>query len=186
MKFPGRGCACEAGVLSVRERLSGGSARLENRSTRSVDLALNHGQYRLMGLRDRENLRMIRFNGEMLPIWTQLLDVGARIAGVGHEVQSWFSRFSNANGVEDSRTVLAHCRALSLALQTRKEVAIAEVRSASSDEQPSAIIAAWRYALETMIQEASSAETCSWTVEGGQEPGNDTFDGGGDITLRRI
>jgi hypothetical protein len=139
-----------------------------------------------MALRDRENLRMIRFNSEMLPIWTQLLDVGARITGVGHEVQSWFSRFTNANGVEDSRTVLAHCRALSVALQARKEVAVAEMKNVSSDEQPLAIIAAWTFALEMMIQEASSTETCSWTVEGGQEPGYDSFDGGGDITLRRI
>lgn len=128
---------------------------------------------------------MIRFNDQMLPIWAQLLDVAARISCVGNEVQSWFAKFTNANGVEDSRTVLAHCRALGHALHAEKEAAIAELRRVPGDQPPLAIMAGWEYALETMIQQASSTETCSWTVEG-QEPGYEPFGGGGDITLRRI
>jgi len=47
------------------------------------------------------------------------------------------------------------------------------------------IVAAWEYALDTMIQEARSKPTCSWTVEGVKDRGEGDF-GGGDITLRRV
>ena len=41
------------------------------------------------------------------------------------------------------------------------------------------------YALDTMIQEAQSSKTCSWTVEGAEDVEIDDSDGG-DITLRRV
>ena len=55
----------------------------------------------------------------------------------------------------------------------------------SDDAQPSQIIGAWFYALDTMIQEAQSSQTCSWTVEGADDDVIDDSDGG-DITLRRV
>ena len=46
-------------------------------------------------------------------------------------------------------------------------------------------ITAWLYALDTMIEGASGAQTCSGDVEGTDDaPGG--FDSGGDITLRRM
>ena len=138
-----------------------------------------------MDLKDRENLKMIRFNGEMLPLWTQLLDVAARICGIARETQDWFSRFTNTNGVDDSRTVLAHCQCLSSAIQEQTSIITVQLRRSPEDEQPQAILAGWKYALETMIQEASSKTTCSWTVEGGREPEDEGSDGG-DIALRRV
>jgi hypothetical protein len=70
-----------------------------------------------MPIKDRENLKVIRFNGELLPVWAQLLDVAARLCRVREETQSWFARFANSNGVDDSRTVRAHCWALSHAIE---------------------------------------------------------------------
>ena len=138
-----------------------------------------------MALKDRENLKMIRFNGEMLPIWVQLLDVAARTCRIKEDAQIWFSRFTQTNGVEDSPAVLAHCSALNNAIREQREAIILDLQRSRRDDQPLVILAAWKYALETMIQEASSAETCCWTVEGGRQP-NDQQSGGGDITLRRV
>jgi hypothetical protein len=138
-----------------------------------------------MTFRDRENLRMIRFNGEMLPMWTQLLDVAARTCGISAAAQSWFSRFTARNGVEDSRTVASHCQELLGAVEAQKHHLIAQLRMSPVDEQPLGILAAWRYSLETMIQAALSEPTCAWIVEGGQDAEDDQFDGG-DVTLRRV
>jgi hypothetical protein len=138
-----------------------------------------------MALKDRENLKMVRFNGQMLPIWAQLLDVAARTCRIEDEAQSWFSRFTRTNGVDDSQVVLAHCWALSNAIREQKEAIILDLQRSTRDDQPLATLAAWKYALETMIQEASSTKTCCWTVEGSREPGDEQSDGG-DITLRRV
>jgi hypothetical protein len=53
------------------------------------------------------------------------------------------------------------------------------------DTQPARILGAWMYALDTMIQEAQSSPTCSWTVEGVEDVVIGDSDGG-DITLRRV
>lgn len=133
----------------------------------------------------REKFKAIRFGGELLPDWAQMLDVAARVCPVAEESRIWFSRFTAASGVDDSRTVLDHCNALRQGIQEHQELLLAELRRGPSDALPNRIIAAWRYSLETMIQEAQSHSTCSWTIEGTADTVTDDSDGG-DISLRRV
>jgi hypothetical protein len=49
-----------------------------------------------------ENLKTIRFEGEMLPKWAQLLDSAARLCPVSEETRGWFSRFTRSSGVDDA------------------------------------------------------------------------------------
>lgn len=132
-----------------------------------------------------ENLRTIRFEGELLPNWAQLLDVAARLVPVSEEVRHWFSRFTTCNGTDDARTVIEYCRLLKTGLEQHREHVQTELRRSHDDVQPGRIIGAWMYALDTMIQQAESRKTCSWFVEGSEDGGADDFDGG-DIMLRRI
>jgi phosphatidylserine/phosphatidylglycerophosphate/cardiolipin synthase-like enzyme len=73
---------------------------------------------------------------------------------------------SSANPLRDRenlemiRTVLAHCQRLTNAIQEQKSIIMVQLRRWPEDEQPQAIVAAWKYALETMIQEASFKRTC--------------------------
>ena len=138
-----------------------------------------------MSAKSHEKLKSIRFAGELLPKWAQLLDLGARLCPVAEETRHWFCELTTRAGVDDARTVLEHCTSLRQAIQTRREPIAAELRQSRDDAQPSQIIGAWMYALDTMIQEAQSSQTCSWTVEGSED---DVIDdpGGGDVTLRRI
>ncbi|MCW5557062.1 MAG: hypothetical protein KIT22_04390 [Verrucomicrobiae bacterium] len=138
-----------------------------------------------MSAKSHENLKAIRFAGELLPNWVQLLDLAARLCPVSVETRHWFFLLTSRDGVEDSRTVMSHCQLLRQCLQEHRESIVSELRRNRDDVQPSQIIAAWLYALDTMIQEAESSKTCSWTVEGA---GDDGFDdsGGGEITLRRV
>jgi len=138
-----------------------------------------------MSAKSHENLKAIRFADELLPNWAQLLDLAARLCPVSEEVRHWFSRLTNCAGVDDAQTVIAHCSVLRASLQEHRESITAELRRSREDPQPTQIFAAWMYALDTMIQEARTSKTCSWTVEGTEDAGLNGSDGG-DITLRRV
>jgi hypothetical protein len=130
-------------------------------------------------------LKTIRFGEELLPDWTQLLDIAARLCPVSPEVRAWFSRFSSGSGTDNSRTVIEHCSLLRASIQEQREMFVTSLRRTDRDEQPQQILAAWIYALDTMIQEAHSRKTCVWIVEGTEENAGEDSDGG-DITLRRV
>jgi hypothetical protein len=132
-----------------------------------------------------ENLKTIRFEGEMLPKWAQLLDWAARLSPVSEETRGWFSRFTRSSGVDDARTVMIQGGILRTAIQEHRNAIIAELQRKPHDDQPLRVMAAWQYALDTMVQQASSRETCSWHVEGVEDAGEDNY-GDGDITLRRV
>src|SRR5215204_5687394 len=119
-----------------------------------------------MARRSHHNLKTIRFEGEMLQNWAQLLDLASRLCPVSEEARRWFSTFTNSNGVDDARTVLNHCELLLAELQTHRVRVLSELSREQQDTQPTQIFAAWLYALDTMIQQASGAQACSWFVEG--------------------
>jgi hypothetical protein len=138
-----------------------------------------------MSARSHENLKAIRFAGELLPNWAQLLDLAARICPVSEEVRHWFSRFTACSGVDDSRTVTVQCSLLRASIEKHQEFIIAELRRSHGDSQPSQIIGGWMYALDTMLHEARISKTCTWIIEGTDDVVIDDSDGG-DITLRRV
>jgi hypothetical protein len=138
-----------------------------------------------MNAKSHENLRAIRFAGELLPNWAQLLDLAARLCPVSEEVRKWFSKFTARSGVDDARTIVFQCGLLRESIEARREFLAAELQGTRSDCQPTQILGAWVYALETMIQESRTSTTCSWTVEGTDDVVVDDSDGG-DITLRRV
>ena len=138
-----------------------------------------------MSAKSHENLKAIRFAGELLPNWAQLLDLAARLCPVSEEVRRWFSLLTSRAGVDDSRTVIERCRVLRQSLQEHRESIQSELRRSRDDVQPAQVVAAWIYALDTMIQQAETSKTCSWTVEGAEDDMPDDSDGG-DITLRRV
>ena len=134
---------------------------------------------------NQEQLSTIWFEGEMLPGWAQLLDLAARLCPVSESTRNWFSRFTNASGVEDATTVTAHCESLRNAICQRKEALTTELERTRDDHQARQVVAAWEYALNTMLQVAAAQKTCSWTVDGARE--DDTGgSGNGNIALRRV
>jgi hypothetical protein len=132
-----------------------------------------------------ENLKTIRFEGEMLPKWAQLLDWAARLCPVSEETRGWFSRFTRSSGVDDARTVLIQGGILRTAIQEHRNAIIAELQRKPHDDQPPRVMAAWQYALDTMVQQAAGKQTCSWQVEQFEDSGEGDY-GDGDITLRRV
>lgn len=138
-----------------------------------------------MSAKSHENLKAIRFAGELLPNWAQLLDLAARLCPVSEEARHWFSRLTAHAGVDDSRTVIEHCSRLRQSLQEHRESVVSELRRSREDVQPSQIMSAWFYALDTIILEAATSKTCSWTVEGAVDQASEDSDGG-DIALRRL
>lgn len=132
-----------------------------------------------------QNLKAIRFEGELLPNWAQLLDLAGRLCPVSEETRNWFSRLTNSSGVDDARTVVTQCEQLKASLQERRNTITIELQRKHNDSQASQIYAAWMYALDTMIQQASTKKTCSWYVEGIEQVDEDDSSGG-DITLRRV
>lgn len=135
--------------------------------------------------RSRQSLKPIRFEGELLPDWAQLLDLAASLSSVAEPTRQWFSVFTRQSGVDDARTIVDHCQVLRTALHARRESVLSALAPGSGDSTPATVHAAWLYALDTMTENASGAQTCSWEVEGADDaPGG--FDSGGDITLRRI
>ena len=138
-----------------------------------------------MSSHSHKNLKAIRFADELLPNWAHLLDLAARLCPVSEEVRHWFSSFTTRTGVDDARTVIDRCRLLRASIEAHRESITTELRRSRDDGQPSQVIGAWLYALDTMIQEAEASQTCSWTVEGSEDVVVDDSDGG-DITLRRV
>lgn len=138
-----------------------------------------------MSAKSHENLKVIRFEGELLPNWAQVLDLAARLCPVSEGVRRWFSRFTTCSGVDDAQTVIDHCRILRAGIAEHREAITPELRRNRADGQPAQILGAWIYALDTMIQQAQRAKTCSWIVEGGDDVAIDDS-GGGDISLRRV
>src|SRR5580658_9844422 len=132
-----------------------------------------------------ENLKIIWFEGEMLPNWAQLLDAAARLCPVSEGTRSWFSRLTNSSGVDDTRTIVAEAKILQHALRENREAIIIQLLRMRGDGQAARIFAAWEYSLDTMIQAASSKKTCSWKVEVSEDIGGGDH-GDGDITLRRV
>jgi hypothetical protein len=136
-------------------------------------------------MRSRESLKPIRFEGELLPDWAQLLDLAASLAAVPECTRQWFSRFTSRTGVDDAGTILEHCERLRTGLQSRRDAVLVALAPGSADSAPTTIHAAWLYALDTMIENASAAKTCAWHVEG-TDDAPASIDGEGDISLRRI
>ncbi len=137
-----------------------------------------------MNARDHEQLKTIRFEGELLPNWAQLLDVAARLCPLSDDLRDWFSRFTTYSGVDDAGTVIEQCSLLQATIHQHRETIAIELKRSRDDSQPAQILGAWMYALDTMIQAAQNKETCSWIVEGVEETEIDDSEGG-DITLRR-
>lgn len=138
-----------------------------------------------MGRRSHENLKSIRFEGELLPNWAQLLELASGMCVVPEETRRWFSRMTNSSGVEDARTVIEHCEKLRRELQTGRAELLSELQRDKQDVRPLQVYGAWVYALETMMQQARGRQTCAWVVEGLEDSGDD-FGEGGEITLRRV
>lgn len=132
-----------------------------------------------------ENLKAIRFADELLPDWAQLLDVAARLCPMPEETRHWFRRFTARTGVDDSRTVIEHCARLRRSIEEHRALIAAELSQPGKDAEPSTIIAAWIYALDTMQQAAQKRKTCPWIVEGTDAISIDDGDDG-DIELRRV
>jgi hypothetical protein len=138
-----------------------------------------------MSSQSPQNLKAIRFEGELLPNWAQLLDLAGRLCPVSEETRNWFSRFTNSSGVDDARTVITQCALLKASLQERRNAITIELQRSHEDSQASQVYTAWMYALDTIIQQASTKKTCSWDVQGLEQADEDDF-GGGDINLRRV
>jgi len=132
-----------------------------------------------------ENLKMIRFEDELLPHWASLLDLAARLCSVSTQVCDWFSRFTSSNGVDDACTVLVCCEELRAALKERRGLVVSELKHSHDNGQAAQIVNAWLYALDTMMQVAATRKTCSWGIAGTENAVIDDSDGG-DVTLRRV
>lgn len=129
--------------------------------------------------------KRIWFEGERLPRRAPGLDEAARLCAVSEETRAWFARLAAGPGVDDARTVAAEAEALQTALRTGKDGILRELERTQGEGQAAGILAAWVYALETILQQAAGKATCSWKVEGADEAGPDEFDNG-DTTLRRV
>jgi hypothetical protein len=136
-------------------------------------------------MRSRQSLKPIRFEGELLPDWAQLLDTAASLSSVPESTRQWFSLFTSRTGVDDARAIVNHCQILRSGLQTRRDSVLAALAPGSGDSAPATIHAAWLYALDTMIEKASGGQTCAWHVQGTDDAPSGV-DGDGDITLRRV
>lgn len=133
----------------------------------------------------RHALKPIRFGDEPLPDWAQLLDLAARLCEVPGPTQQWFSLVTSHSGVCDASTVTEHCQRLHAELLERRDLVLVALAPGSGDSEPATIVSAWLYALDTMIQVAANAKTCTWHVHGTEDSGTSDFSDG-DITLRRI
>jgi hypothetical protein len=136
-------------------------------------------------MRSRQSLKAIRFQSELLPDWAQLLDLAASLSSVPESTRQWFSLFTSRSGVDEARTIAEHCQVLRSGLHACRDSVLAALAPGSGDSVPTKVYAAWLYALDMMIENASGAQTCAWHVEGtGDGPG--PIDADGDITLRRV
>jgi hypothetical protein len=87
--------------------------------------------------------------------------------------------------VDDARTIILQSEILLSAIRQQKSLLLFQLEKTHDHNRALQIIAAWEYALETMILQARSKKTCSWQIEGMEETGGSDF-GDGDITLRRV
>ncbi len=138
-----------------------------------------------MEAKSHDHLKVIRFEGELLPTWAQLLDLAAGLCSVPEDTRRWFSKFTNSSGADDARTVLFHCELLQSNIQEHRELILADLQETGNKSQPFKIVSAWIYTLETMVQVAQSKKTCSWIVEGANQTTEEHLEGG-DISLRRV
>src|SRR5690349_9509892 len=104
-----------------------------------------------MSPRSPENLKAIRFAGQLLPNWAQLLDLAAVLCPVSNEVRHWFVQLTSRPGVEDSRTVADQCGLLRQSIQENRESITVDLGRTRNDLQPAQVVGAWLYALDTMI-----------------------------------
>lgn len=132
-----------------------------------------------------KHLKTIRFEGEMLPKWAQILDLAARLCPVSEEARSWFSKFTMSSDVDDAPHITIQCKSLLSALRDNKEAILAQLQRTPKDSQAPIILAAWEYALATMIQQAYRKKNCSWVVEDLNHVAQSDY-GEGDISLRRV
>jgi hypothetical protein len=137
-----------------------------------------------------EKLRIIHFEGEVLPHWAQLLELAAALCPVPEETRLWFVRFVNARGplnqlpAEDIRS---HAETLRTQLRETQSAVLRELESHRDDDQAATVFAAWMYALDTIILQTTGKTACRWFIEGlAESPPPDDGSGGGDITLRRV
>lgn len=131
-----------------------------------------------------DNLKHIRFEGELLPDWAQLLDLACRLCSMPEDTQRWFSKFTHAQGVEASSRVSRHCQRLRTGLVEKRSEVLENLSRQPGDLQAARIHAAWMYTLDTMIQQTAGRQKCAWQIEGVEQVGGG--DAGGDITLRRV
>src|SRR4051812_31211915 len=68
-----------------------------------------------------DELKIIRFEGEMLPHWARLLDVAANLSQTPDETRKWFARFTSSSGLDKARTVISQCTQLRKGLETNKD-----------------------------------------------------------------
>jgi hypothetical protein len=136
-------------------------------------------------MRSHQSLKPIRFEGELLPDWAQLLDLAASLSSVPDSTRQWFSLFTRRTGVDDARTIIEHCEVLRSALRAGRDSVLAALAPGSGDSEPATIHTAWLYALDTILERASGAQTCAWRVEGTDDSSGEDG-GGGEITLRRV
>ena len=138
-----------------------------------------------MSAKPHENLKSIRFEGELLPKWAQLLDLAAGLCPVSNETRDWFSRLTRCSGVDAAHTIVVQCQLLRAGIQEQRPTISVELQRSRYDSQPEQILRAWTYALDTMLQEARGKKTCCWIVEDSDDAVIDGSEGG-DITLRRV
>ncbi|MGD0812595.1 MAG: hypothetical protein ABSA83_03240 [Verrucomicrobiota bacterium] len=138
-----------------------------------------------MSMKTREKLRVMSFEGQLLPQWAQLLFLAARLCPVAQDASFWFSRLTSSSGVDNARTVLKQCRLLRASIQEHHKSIATELQRIRSDGQSKHILAAWLYSLDTMILEARDKRTCSWIVEGTEDASVNGLDDG-EVTLRRV
>jgi atypical dual specificity phosphatase len=188
---------CEAGIgrtgtmiasylITLGDDVKTAIARVRAVEPRAIETAR---QVEFLEYFARHGLKTIRFEDELLPKWGQFLHVAAVFCSASEETQRWFSRFTNAPGVEDSRIIILQCESLQAAIRQRKDWLAFQLKRSQDPQRVPQIIAALEYSLDTMIQQARAKKTCSWTLDDFEKPGpsrGDFGDSGGDITLRRV
>ena len=140
-----------------------------------------------MSMKTREKLRVMSFEGQLLPQWAQLLFLAEQLCAVRQDRDLLFSRFTSCSGVDDARTVIEQCELLRAGIQEHRESISTELQRSCYSGQSKQILSAWMDSLDTMIRQARTRKTCSWIVEGTEEaeaPLNYLDDG--DAALRRI
>ncbi len=112
-------------------------------------------------MRSRQSLKPIRFQGELLPDWAQLLDLAASLSSMSESTRQWFSRFTNRTGVDDASSIVAECELLRTGLHENRVSVLAALEADSGDSPSATIYAAWLYTLDTIIESAAGVDTCA-------------------------